>query len=163
LNTAVKAARRQRRAAFVCCRWQSSGDAIARTGEKFTAMNTTMRRAGAGRARSGLTVVEVLVALVIVTVGLLGMAGSTALALRTTMDAARRRDAAQRAASRIAFLAAQGCAVASSGISSASGAPFTEQWVVRSRAGGFMTVVDTVRWSSARGSRSYSLGSAIQC
>ncbi len=122
-----------------------------------------MRRAGAGRERSGLSVVEVLVALVIVTVGLLGMAGSTALALRTTTDAARRRDAAQWAASRIALLAAQGCAVASSGVANASGARFTEQWVVLSRADGFMTVVDTVRWSSARGARSYSLGSAIPC
>src|SRR5665647_2159235 len=113
------------------------------------------------RPRSGLSVVEVLVALMLVSIGLLGIAGSTALALRTTLDATRRREAAQRAASRIAQLAAGGCERATDGSAADAARQVSERWTVVSRANGFATVNDSVSWMSARGARSFSLTSAI--
>jgi Tfp pilus assembly protein PilV len=117
----------------------------------------------ASHPRLGMSVVEVLVALMIVSIGLLGIAGSTALAFRTTMDAERRRDAAQRAASRVAQLSATGCARAADGSTSDPTRQISERWTVAARANGFATVTDSVSWMSARGARSFSLTSAITC
>jgi len=99
----------------------------------------------------------------IVSIGLLGIAGSTALALRTTLDAAHRREAAQRAVSRIALLAAAGCDGATDGSAVDAARHISERWTIVSRANGFATVNDSVSWMSARGTRSFSLTSAITC
>ncbi|MES2178681.1 MAG: hypothetical protein V4550_12550 [Gemmatimonadota bacterium] len=114
-------------------------------------------------SRSGLTVVEVLVALILVCVGLLGMAGSSALALRTTLDAARRREATQRSAIRIASLAASGCAAARGGALSDPQHALTEKWSVGPSKGGFATVTDTIVWMSARGQKTVAISTAIPC
>ena len=126
-------------------------------------MQTPPQLPCAGRLRSGLSVVEVLVALMIVSIGLLGIAGSTALALRTTLDAAHGREAAQRAASRVALLAAGGCDRATGGAVSDVDRQVSERWTIVARANGFATVTDSVSWMSARGARSFSLTSAITC
>ncbi|MEO8620419.1 MAG: hypothetical protein ABI625_05085 [bacterium] len=126
-------------------------------------MRTTPHSQTANHSRSGTSVVEVLVALMIVSIGLLGIAGSTALALRSTLDAAHRRDAAQRATSRVAQLASAGCDLASSGSNTDGARQITERWIVASRANGFAIVTDSVSWTSARGARTFSLTSAITC
>jgi len=110
-----------------------------------------------------MSVVEVLIALMLVAIGLLGIAGSSALALRTTLDAARRREATQRAASRFALLSAAGCAVARSGTASDTQRRVTERWTVAAAGPHFATVTDSVSWMSARGPQSFSLRSAIAC
>lgn len=115
------------------------------------------------RCRTGFTVVEVLVALMVVSVGLLAMAGSTTLMLRTTLDVTRRRAAVQQAASRVAQLTAEGCDRASSGSLTSADRQRTERWVIGSRVNGFVVVVDTVRFVGVRGVRSFSLASAIAC
>ena len=115
------------------------------------------------RNRSGLSIVEVLVALMLVTVGMMGIAGSTALSLRTTLDSARRREAAARATSRISQLASAGCARVTAGTSVDSTRQLNEQWWVVAHANGFTTITDSVDWSSARGRKSFALTSAITC
>jgi Tfp pilus assembly protein PilV len=55
-----------------------------------------MHRPGARRPRAGLSVIEVLVALTLVTIGLLGFAATSALALRSTTAAAHQREALAR-------------------------------------------------------------------
>ena len=111
----------------------------------------------------GFSLAEVLVALMVITVGLLAIAGSTALTLRTTSDATRRLAAAELAASRVAQLTAAGCDRAVGGSAAAATFQLTERWIVGARTNGFMVVSDTVRWASARGTRSFSLASAIAC
>ena len=115
------------------------------------------------RSRPGLTVVEVLVALMLVTIGLLAIAGSTSLALRTTLDAARRHAAAQRAVSRVAQLAAAGCDRAAGGADADAVRQVSERWTIVARANGFAIISDSVMWTSARGARSFSLTSAFTC
>ena len=102
-------------------------------------------------------------ALMLVSIGLLGIAGSTALALRTTLDAAHRRAAAQRVASRFALLEAVGCSNARAGSAADSLHDLTEQWTVVTRTNGFTIITDSVQWMSARGPRSFSLASAFTC
>ncbi len=113
--------------------------------------------------RTGLSVVEVLVALMLVSIGLMGIAGSTALALRTTLDSAHRLGAAQRAASRIAHLSANGCRRSVTGSTTDPARQFSEHWTIASPVNGFAEVTDSVSWLSARGPRSFFLASAITC
>ncbi len=115
------------------------------------------------RHRSGFSVVEVLVALMLVTVGMMAIAGSTALALRTTLDATRRREAEERATTRLSLLSAAGCAAASAGVSIDSTARVAERWWVVMQANGVATITDSVDWISARGPRSFALTSAVTC
>lgn len=115
------------------------------------------------RTRSGFSIVEVLVALVLVTVGLLGIAGNGALAVRVTGAAARERRAAQRASDRIAQLSAQGCAPARSGIASDAATGGSEQWSVGAESNGVALVEARVRWPAPSGAQSILLRSAMLC
>jgi Tfp pilus assembly protein PilV len=114
------------------------------------------------RARPALTVVEVLVALVLVSVGLLGMAGTSALWLRTATTAAREWSATRRAESRLAILAAAGCERASSGALEAPGV--REQWSVAPPRAGIAFVEARVDWLGSRSQRrTVLLRSALLC
>ncbi|MEP6618209.1 MAG: hypothetical protein ABJE47_02795 [bacterium] len=115
------------------------------------------------RPRAGITVVEVLVALMLVTVGMMAIAGSSALALRSAHDSARRREAAQRATTRLAQLAAAGCPSASSGSSADSTRQLFEHWWVVSRANGVAILTDSVDWTSARGRKSFAITTGVAC
>lgn len=115
------------------------------------------------RHRSGLSIVEVLVALVLLTVGLLGVAGVCARAIGVSTSAARERRAAQRAADRVAVLASVGCSAARSGALVDSVALLSERWTVTPTAVGTTLVDAHVSWSAARGPRSVTLRSAILC
>jgi Tfp pilus assembly protein PilV len=110
-----------------------------------------------------MTIVEVLVALIIVTIGLLGIAGSSALAVRSAHDAAHRRNAMHRIVSRHAQLAASGCAGARSGSATDTARTITEAWYVSVQPSGFALVTDSLRWLGARGRHSFVLTSAFPC
>ncbi|MDQ2668683.1 MAG: prepilin-type N-terminal cleavage/methylation domain-containing protein, partial [Gemmatimonadota bacterium] len=141
---------------------QSNDDVTApriRYPPRMTISSSARRRRA---RRSGFSIVEVIVALMIVTVGLLGIAGASALALRTTLDAARRRDAVERAQSRVARLSASGCERARSGTVTDAGARVTEQWSIRGN-GAFQDVTDSITWLGASGFRTFALTSAIPC
>ncbi len=110
-----------------------------------------------------MSVVEALVALMLLAVGLLAIAGSTTLALRSTLDAARTSEATQRVSSRFARLSAAGCVHARSGSDVAAGGTLYEHWSVAAPAAGFSIVTDSVSWMSARGARAFVVTSAILC
>ena len=104
-------------------------------------------------ARPALTIVEVLVALMLVSVGLMGIAGTSALSFRTVVDATRERRATQRVTLRLARLAAGGCAHPSSG--ELREPDLIERWTVVT--GGGIALVDAgVDWQG-RGSQRHSL------
>ncbi len=113
--------------------------------------------------RRALTVVEVLVALMLVSVGLLGMAGSSVLALRTAHGAAAEQRAVQRASARLALLAAEGCTRASSGSLNDPAGEVREVWRVGAVHHGVATLEATVVWLSARGRRTLTMESALLC
>lgn len=115
------------------------------------------------RARPGLTVVEVLAALVMVSVGLLGMAGTSSLALRTASFASRERRALGRLQLRIATLAAAGCESASSGSVAEGGDGVREQWTVGTEQRGVALVTASVEWRDGARTRTTTARSAILC
>ena len=115
------------------------------------------------RNRAGMTIVEVIVALILVSIGLLGMAGSTALALRAAHDATQRRNSTHRLVSRHSQLAAAGCSGATSGSVTDTARALTETWLVTVQPSGFALVTDSLRWMTVRGPRSFVLSNAFPC
>ena len=120
----------------------------------------TTARQGRG---AGFTIAEVLVALVLLAVALLGVAGSSALAVRVTGSALRERRAALRGADRIAALRAQGCASARSGTATDAALALDERWTTTPAAGGVTLIDEQVRWRTVNGTRTLLLRSAILC
>jgi prepilin-type N-terminal cleavage/methylation domain-containing protein len=135
---------------------------IASEGRTLRRMRIRTPLQTASAQRRGFSIVEVIVAMMILTVGLLGIAGSTTMALRTALDVTRRRDAIERAESRLAQVAAGGCTRASSGSATDAGRQLTEQWSVRA-AGHFQQVTDSITWVGASGRRTFALSTAIPC
>ncbi len=121
------------------------------------------RATGRQGRSAGFTIAEVLVALVLFAVALLGVAGSSALAVRVTGSALRERRAVQRAADRIASLRAQGCASARSGTATDSPLALDERWTTSPNTGGVTLVDEQVRWRTVAGTRTLMLRSAILC
>jgi prepilin-type N-terminal cleavage/methylation domain-containing protein len=78
-------------------------------------MRTGLRRNALRRARRGFTVVEVLVAVVVLTAGLLGLLGASALATRTMVRGRSSDQAATFAGARLERLRATACTNQASG------------------------------------------------
>jgi Tfp pilus assembly protein PilV len=112
--------------------------------------------------RSAFTIAEVLVALVLFAVALLGLAANSAIAVRATGGALRERRAVQRAADRIAALRAQGCSAARSGGATDAALALTERWTATA-SGAVVLVDEEVRWRAAAGPRVLLLRSAMLC
>src|SRR5687767_13282556 len=111
----------------------------------------------------GVSIVEVLVALVLLAVGLLGVAGNGAIAMRASGGAARERRAAQRAGDRLAALREQGCASARSGTLADPEAALVERWTVGAVSAGAALVDAEVRWRAPAGQRVLLLRGGILC
>jgi Tfp pilus assembly protein PilV len=103
------------------------------------------------------------VAIVLLAIGLLGVAGNAAIALRASGGAARERRATQRAADRVAALREQGCASAQSGTLVDAGAALSERWSVSSATAAAVLVDVEVRWRAPAGERTILLRSGILC
>ncbi len=115
------------------------------------------------RRRAGLTIVEVLVALVILGVGLLGMAGSSALLLRTATSAALEQRAVRRLELRLASLIANGCGRAMSGTQENASDGVLERWTVEAAAHGAALIEASAQWRDGARARHLVLRSALLC
>ena len=113
--------------------------------------------------RHGLSVIEVLVALVIVSVGLLGMAGTSALSMRSAAAASRELGALRRLEQRLATLASAGCDLATSGVDLRSGDVPSVSWTVHERIRGVRLLEADARWHAGGGPRVLVLRSALLC
>jgi hypothetical protein len=96
-------------------------------------------------------------------VGLLGVAGNAAIALRASGGAARERRAIQRAADRVAAIREQGCASAQSGALADAGAALVERWSVGSATPSAVLVDVEIRWRAPAGQRTLLLRSGVLC
>lgn len=112
--------------------------------------------------RPGFTVVEVLVALVVVAAGLLGVAGTSALALRASNAAMREQAAISRARTRLALIEAAGCGGAVSGELQLT-AGLTDRWTVGPLLNGVRLVDVTADWDDIGRRRTVTLRGALLC
>jgi hypothetical protein len=126
-------------------------------------MSATRASAPHLHRRTGLSVVEVLVALVIVSAGLLGAAGSSAIAVRALTRVHRERAASTRGASRLAVLAAAGCDRASSGMTDPGRDGIGERWVVERGRPSVALLTSYVEWHDRDRRRELVFRSAMLC
>lgn len=104
-----------------------------------------------------------MLALVIVAVGLLGIAGASSLSLRAlaTHDASLR--ATRRVSLRIASLEAGGCATARDGVGTEAPDGIREAWHVTPVNGAALMIDDSVAWTSAGRPRVLVVRGALLC
>jgi len=111
-------------------------------------------------SRGGFTLVEVLVAIVILATGALALAGSAALTVRRMAEAARRSAAVSMARSRAESSLASPCGSLASGSETAGGV--RSDWVV-STGSGSAELSQRVSYPTTRGSRSDDFLTAAPC
>lgn len=112
--------------------------------------------------RRGFTVVEVLVALIVVSVGLLGVAGTAAIALRSASAASREQSALSRARTRLALLESAGCSSAASGERHLPSG-LLDRWTVGPLANRARLVDVSADWDDTGRRRTLALRSALLC
>jgi len=120
-------------------------------------------------SRAGLTLIEVLLAVVVLTIGIVALAGGTGLVTRMIGRGKVETRAAQAASRRMEALrlAAYSTTPRCTAVAFASGGPVmeggvSESWVVPS-AGRVRAVRVTVTYLTVRGPRSASLETGIEC
>lgn len=93
------------------------------------------------RGRAGFTIVELIVATAVLSVGLLALTGAGAAIVRLESRGARLARGAAAAETRLELLRAEGCSAAA-GTDDAGG--FIERWVVTPLSDGLLAIADSV-------------------
>jgi type IV pilus assembly protein PilV len=118
----------------------------------------------AGRKRTGFTIIEVIVAVMVLTVGVLGLAGAAAIVTRMMGSAEIQSDAAVVAAARFEQLRGTRCPITSGAVTVSSG--ISERWTATQVGAApfrMYDVVDSVRYRSRGGQRAQAYRSMVQC
>ena len=122
----------------------------------------TLPRRGLRRSpRLGFTLLELMVAVMIMTVGVLGLASTAAVVLRLMGGGAQQTLAANVAQSRFEWLRARQCALIANGYATVRGVQ--EQWTVATIDATTFDVVDTVRYTTRAGRATQAYRSAVRC
>jgi Tfp pilus assembly protein PilV len=112
-------------------------------------------------ARPGFTLLEVLIAVVLIDVGLLALVASTALLIRQTAELRARSAAVRAAANRLQRLGAATCAPTSGTASGAFG--IRETWSIAVAVDGVRELSDSVTYTTPTGVRSVVLRTKLPC
>jgi prepilin-type N-terminal cleavage/methylation domain-containing protein len=131
-------------------------------------MTFTSRRIRSLRAprapRRGVTLVELLVAMTILTVGLLAIVGVSGSVARSLGESRSDNLAAIAAESRFEQVAGTACtSLTLNTVSSATNRNVTERWVVVDAGNNTRQVIDSVRWTTRRGTRSLVFQTLLPC
>ncbi|HEY4133017.1 MAG TPA: prepilin-type N-terminal cleavage/methylation domain-containing protein [Gemmatimonadaceae bacterium] len=113
------------------------------------------------RARRGFTLVELLVAVVILNVGLLALVGGSAALVRRHAALRARSVASRTAAAGLARLAVSPCGATSGSVARSDGG--TESWFVDARDHRVRDIADSVTYAVAGGQGTVALHSRAAC
>lgn len=129
-------------------------------------LNRAVRREGAacgsGAARRGCTLVELVVALLLCSVGLLAMVGASALLVREAGAEALETRALAAGRSRLDLLASVRCSERSGGSATHPGG-LSERWRVERAMSGVQLLVDSLSYPAPGKRRALVLRSAARC
>ncbi|HVE78649.1 MAG TPA: prepilin-type N-terminal cleavage/methylation domain-containing protein [Gemmatimonadaceae bacterium] len=127
----------------------------------------SMRRRPAVGNRAGFTLVELIVAIMVLSIGLLGLAGSAAVLTRQINGGARMTVAASVARDRFEVLRARPCNTLPGQSGSAVTRGISESWRVTANTIGGRTasynVVNVVSWHTTKGSHTRTFTTLIPC
>ena len=115
-------------------------------------MTRSAKRRRPPRARYGFTIIELMIAIVVLSIGVLGLAGTSAMVSRMIGGAAQQTIAANVAATRFEKMRSRQCSAITSGTATLRGT--SEAWTVSSVGTALKFVVDTVSWRGAGQSKS---------
>ena len=122
------------------------------------------RRRRAPRARRGVTLIELIVAVTILIVGLLSIVGISASITRSLGQARQESLAAMAAQSRFELLAGTACDNLNVGtVQQASSRNITERFVVEDAGNNTRMLHDTVTWKTYRNNRRIAFKTLIPC
>lgn len=114
------------------------------------------------RSRRGMSLVELIVGIIVLTIGMLGLAGVSTVVLRQMNGSANQTLATTLAQSRFEALEGRPCASITAGTATTRGV--TETWTARAVGARGMRVADTVRFSGLRGTASsVGLETVVSC
>ena len=119
------------------------------------------RQAGSPRhRRAGFTLVELIVAIIILTVGVLGLASVSAVVMRQITGSSFQNRAAAIASSRFERLRSVSCAAAAGGTATSGG--ITERWTVQ-MLNRSMQIQDVVTWTERGRTRTMTFTTLRPC
>jgi prepilin-type N-terminal cleavage/methylation domain-containing protein len=122
------------------------------------------RRFASRRARRGVTLVELLVAMTILSVGLMAIAGVSAGIARSLGESRSDNLAAMAAETRFEQLAGTACTSLSLGAwTSVTTRGVTEKYTITDAGNNTRSVVDTVKWTTRRGTRKQTFSTLLPC
>jgi Tfp pilus assembly protein PilV len=108
-----------------------------------------------------MTLVELIIAIIILTVGMLGLAGVSTTVLRQMRGGSNQTIAAGIAQTRFEQLEGRACSEIISGTATTRG--MTETWLVAPVGLRAMSVIDTVRFLGLRGQTSVGIHTVVSC
>ena len=111
--------------------------------------------------RAGFTLLEVLIAFVLIAVGMLALVGSTAVLVRQSTEIRARSAAVRAAANRLQRLGIGTCAPASDSQTGAYG--IHERWTIEVRSDSVRELRDSVTYTTPAGQRSVILRTKLPC
>ena len=111
--------------------------------------------------RRGFTLVELIVAILLIDVAVLGVVAGTSIAVRRTLDSKARMLAGQTASNRIQLLAADACAALTGSTTTSGG--MVEQWSARLLPNAQRELWDSVVFHVAGTERTVVLRSVAPC
>lgn len=120
-----------------------------------------VRAGGRRRGRTGFTIVELIVAMLMLTIGLLGLAAIGAVVLKQMRGGTNQTIAAAIAQSRFEQFEGDPCASIVGGSAAVRGG--TETWTVVDLPPRAKTIRDTVTFLGARGTRKVGLQTVVAC
>ncbi|HUF65467.1 MAG TPA: prepilin-type N-terminal cleavage/methylation domain-containing protein [Gemmatimonadaceae bacterium] len=127
-----------------------------RSGRRALSRRTPVAR------RRGMSLVELIVGIVVLTIGMLGLAGVSTVVLRQMNGSSNQTLATTLAQSRFERFEARPCASITGGTATTRGV--TETWTVSAMGSRAKRVADTVRFSGVRGSVStVGLETVVSC
>jgi len=122
------------------------------------------RRTQARRARRGVTLVELLVAMTILTVGLMAIVGVSGSVARSLGESRSDNLAAIAAESRFEQVAGTSCTgLTLNTVTAATSRNVTERWVVVDAGNNTRQVIDSVSWTTRRGTRRLVFQTLLPC
>ena len=113
------------------------------------------------RGRAGFTIVELIVAMLMLTIGLLGLAGVGAVVLKQMRGGTHQTIAASIAQSRFEQFEGDPCAAIVSGTATVRG--MTEKWTVAAVGLRAKTIRDTVSYVGTKGTRKVGIHTVVAC
>ena len=126
--------------------------------------NINRRRVAVRGARRGVTLVELLVAMTILTVGLLAIVGVSGSVARSLGESRSDNLAAIAAESRFEQVAGTACtSLTLNSVSAATSRNVTERWVVVDAGNNTRQVIDSVSWTTRRGTRRLVFQTLLPC